>query len=98
MALDPAARGPFAVGPAGFETPGQIPPWTWSTGDALPNGSVRLSGSVRVDRSPNMTLAWVAITGLGPDGRRYIISGPLFDSTSFNGTAWDWFAAIIEGR
>jgi hypothetical protein len=26
MALDPAARGPFAVGPAGFETPGQIPP------------------------------------------------------------------------
>jgi hypothetical protein len=98
MALDPADRGPFAVGPAGFETPGQIPPWTWSTGDALPDGSVRLSGSVRIDRSPNVTLAWVAITGVGPDGRRYIISGPSFDSTAFNGTAWDWFAAIIEGH
>lgn len=98
MALDPAARGPFAVGPAGFETPGQIPPWTWSTGDALPDGSVRLSGSLRVDRSPNVALAWVALTGVGPDGRRYIISGPSFDSTAFNGTAWDWFAAIIEGR
>jgi len=98
MALDPAARGPFAVGPAGFETPGQIPPWTWSSGDALTDGSVRLSGSVRIDRSPNVTLAWVAITGLGPDGRRYIISGPSFDSTAFNGTAWDWLTAVIEGR
>ena len=98
MALDPAARGPFAVGPAGFETPGQTPRWMWGSGNAVPDGSVRLSGSVRVDRSPNVTLAWVAITGLGPDGRRYVINGPLFDSTSFSGTAWDWFAAIIEGR
>jgi hypothetical protein len=98
MALDPAARGPFAVGPAGFEAPGQIPPWTWSSGDALPDGSVRLSGSVRIDRSPSATLAWVAITGVGPDGHRYIISGPSYDSTAFNGTAWDWFAAIVEGR
>jgi hypothetical protein len=98
LALDPVARGPFAVEPAGFETPGQTPSWTWASGDALPDGSVRLSGSVRIDRSPNVTLAWVAITGLGPDGRRYIISGPLFDSTSFRGTAWDWFAAIVKGR
>jgi hypothetical protein len=98
LALDPAARGPFAVGPAGFETPGETPRWAWGSGTAVPYGSVRLSGSVRVDRSPNVTLAWVAITGVGPDGRRYIINGPLFDSTSFNGTAWDWFAAIIEGR
>jgi hypothetical protein len=64
----------------------------------VPYGSVRLSGSVRVDRSPNVTLAWVAITGVGPDGRRYIINGPSFDSTSFNGTAWDWLAAVIAGR
>jgi hypothetical protein len=98
MALDPAARGPFAVGPAGFEAPGQIPPWTWSSGDALPDGSVRLSGSVRIDRSPNVAVAWVAITGVGPDGHRYIISGPSYDSTAFTGTAWDWFAAIVEGR
>jgi len=99
MAVDPAARGPFAVGPAGFEAPGQTLRWAWgASGTAVPDGSVGLSGSVRVDRSPNVTLAWVAITGLGPDGRRYIINGPLFDSTSFNGTAWDWFAAIVEGR
>ena len=98
LALDPAARGPFAVGPAGFEAPGQAPRWAWESGTAAPDGSVRLSGSVMVDRSPSVTLAWVAITGVGPDGRRYIIDGPLFDSTSFRGTAWDWFAAIVEGR
>ena len=98
MALDPAARGPFAVGPAGFETPGQTPRWMWGSGNAVPDGSVRLSGSVRVDRSPNVTLAWVAITGLGPDGHRYIINGPSFESTTFNGTAVDWLTAVIEGR
>jgi hypothetical protein len=61
-------------------------------------GGSGLSGSVTIDRSPNVAVAWVAITGVGPDGRRYIISGPSFDSTAFTGTAWDWLAAIIEGR
>ena len=98
LALDPTAGAPFAVGPAVFETPGQSPAWTWSTGEPVQDDAVQLSGSVRVDRSPNVTLAWVAITGVGPDGRRYIISGPSFDSTAFNGTAWDWFAAILDGR
>ena len=96
--LDPAARGPFAVGPAGFEPPGQAPFGTWSSGNAVPDGSVQLSGSVRIDRSPGVTLAWLAITGVGPDGRRYIINGPSFQSTAFNGTAWDWLTAVIEGR
>jgi len=98
MALDPAARGPFAVGPAGVGLPGQTPFEPRSNDAAIPPASVQLGGSIRIDRSPNVTLAWVAITGVGPDGRRYIISGPSFDSTAFNGTAWDWFAAIVEGR
>jgi hypothetical protein len=96
--LDPAARGPFAVGPAGFEPPGQFPFGTWSSSTAVPDGSVQLDGSVRIDRSPSVTLAWLAITGVGPDGRRYIINGPSFESTAFNGTAWDWLTAVIEGR
>jgi hypothetical protein len=102
--LDPAARGPFAVGPAGFEPPGQFPFGTWSISNALPgsnalpDGSLQLSGSVIIDRSPSVTVAWLAITGLGPDGHRYIINGPSFESTAFNGTAWDWLRAVIEGR
>jgi hypothetical protein len=96
--LDPAARGPFAVGPARIEPPGQMPFGTWSSSNAVPNGSVQLSGSVTIDRSPSLTFAWLAITGVGPDGRRYIINGPSFESTAFNGTAWDWLTAVIEGR
>jgi len=96
--LDPAAHGPFAVGPARFEPPGQTPFGAWSTGRPIPDGAVQLSGSITIDRSPAVTLAWVAITGVRPDGRRYIISGPSFDSTAFNGTAWDWLTAVIEGR
>jgi len=96
--LDPAADRPFAVGPANVAPPGQTQFETWNAGTSIPPGSVELAGSVTIDRNPSVTLAWVAITGIGPDGRRYIMSGPSFDSTAFNGTAWDWFAAIVEGR
>jgi hypothetical protein len=98
MAVDPAAPGPFAVGPASVRPPGEIPAWTWSNGNPGSDGSTELGGSVRIDRSPSVKLAWLAITGIGPDGRRYIISGPSFDSTAFNGTGWDWLTAVIEGR
>ena len=95
--LDPAAHGPFAVGPARFEPPGQAP-FGSSAGYPIPDGAVQLSGSVTIDRSPSVTLAWVAITGVAPDGRRYIINGPSYESTAFNGTAVDWLTAVIAGR
>ena len=95
--IDPAAQGPFAVGPARFEPLGQTPFGSWSSGRPIPDGAVQLSGSVSIDKSPTVTLAWVAITGLGPDGHRYIINGPSFESTTFNGTAVDWLTAVIEG-
>lgn len=60
--------------------------------------SLQLSGSVTIDRSPSVTLAWVAITGVAPDGRRYLINGPSHESTAFNGTAMDWLTAVIAGR
>ena len=96
--IDPAAQGPFAVGPARFEPLGQTPFGSWSSGSPTPDGAVQLSGSVTIDKSPTVTLAWVATTGLGPDGHRYIINGPSFESTTFNGTAVDWLTAVIEGR
>jgi hypothetical protein len=96
--IGPAAQGPFAVGPARFEPPGQTPFGWWSSGGPTPDGAVQLSGSVTIDKSPTVTLAWVATTGLGPDGHRYIINGPSFESTTFNGTAVDWLTAVIEGR
>lgn len=96
--LDPAAHGPFTVGPVRFERPGQGPLGSWGTDRPFPDGAIQLGGSITIDRNPTVTLAWVAITGVGPDGRRYIINGPSYASTAFNGTAWDWLTAVIEGR
>jgi hypothetical protein len=96
--LNGSATPDAEVGSPGFEPPGQTPFGTWSSSNAVPDGSVQLDGSVRIDRSPSVALAWLAITGVGPDGRRYIINGPSFESTAFNGTAWDWLTAVIEGR
>lgn len=45
-----------------------------------------------------MTLAWVAITGVSPDGQRYIIEGLSFATTAFNGTTADWLTAAVSGR
>ncbi len=97
-AIDAAAHGPFAVGQVRFVPPGLAPSGSWSTAVPMPDGAAELTGSLAIDRSPSVTVAWIAITGIGPDGRRYIIFGPSFDSTAFNGTAWDWLAAVIEGR
>ena len=96
-AVDPTAKAPFAIGPARLEM-AQASFGVGPIEGALPDRSARLSGSVTIDRSPTVTLAWVALTGVGPDGRRYILGGPSFESTAFNGTALDWLAAVISPR
>jgi hypothetical protein len=98
MAVDAVADRPFAIGPAAVGLPGQTPFEPLSSGTAAPPGAVELGGSVRIDRSPSVSLAWIAITGIGTDGRRYIINGPSFESTAFSGTTWDWLTAVVEGR
>lgn len=82
-ALSPGATSPFAAAAATLESTG---------------GTARLGGAVTVDRTPGVTLAWIAITGVGPDGRRYILEGPGFETTTFNGTVADWLAAVVSGR
>jgi len=94
-AVDPAAKAPFAIGSARLDMT-QASFGAGTTEGALPDRSARLGGSVTIDRSPTVTLAWVALTGIGPDGRRYILGGPSFESTAFNGTALDWLAAVIS--
>lgn len=82
-ALSRDATSPFAAAPATLESTGVM---------------ARLGGAVTVDRTPGVTLAWIAITGVGPDGRRYILEGPGFVTTAFSGTVADWLAAVISGR
>jgi hypothetical protein len=91
--IDPAANAPFAVEPADLE------PGLRSNGAVAlaPNGA-ELSGSVRIDRSPSLSLAWIALTGVAPDGHRYVLEGPSFKTTTFNGTALDWLSAVLAGQ
>lgn len=97
IAVDPGATAPFAIGPARLGV-GQDPLDAGSTDESVPDGATQLSGSVTIDRSPSVTLAWVAITGVAPDGHRYILQGPSYESTAFNGTGLDWLAAVASGR
>jgi hypothetical protein len=83
--VDPTATRPFATAPAVSE--GQFVA-----------GPARLVGTVSVGRDPNVTLAWLAITGVAPDGQRYLIDGLSFTDTTFHGTGLEWLTAVVEGR
>ena len=54
-----------------------------------------LSGSVRLDGTPWVTAAWVALTGVAPDGSRYMIVEPDYVEATFNGTVLGWLEAAI---
>lgn len=95
--VDPRAVAPFSIGAANL----QLGPSSFSAGTMrvpIADGSVTVRGTVSVDNSPDVSLAWIAITGVAPDGRRYILHGPDFISTSFNGTVADWLTAVLAGR
>ena len=85
--IDPEATRPFAAGAAVLEA-----------ADPSSGEPARLKGSVVIDQDPDMALAWPGITCAGPDGRRSIVDGLSFATTSFNGTAWDWPTAAFAGR
>lgn len=50
----------------------------------------RLEATLRIDRTPGVTLYGLVLTGIGPDGQRYLLSGWEGGQTSFVGTIWDW--------
>ena len=95
--LDPDAVAPFAVSPASLE----LGPSSFRAGaleEAIADGSVTIHGTIEVNNIPNVTLAWIAMTGLAPDGHRYILQGPDFVTTWFDGTVADWFAGLLADR
>jgi len=95
--IDPGTQAPFAIGAASV----QLGPGSFSAGtmqEPIDNGWAVVSGSITVNNVPDVTLAWIAITGVAPDGRRYILEGPDFMETTFNGTVADWLTAVVAGR
>lgn len=85
--IDPEATRPFAAEAAVLEA-----------ADPSSGEPARLEGSVAIDSNPSVTLAWLTITGAGPDGRRYIVDGLSFATTTFNGTGLEWLTAVMAGR
>ena len=47
-----------------------------------------------MNRTPRVTAAWVAMTGVAPDGARHIIGEPEYVETGFSGTVLDWLSAV----
>ena len=93
--VSPTASGPFATEPAVWSPPGEMPggSMTWSSSVPWGPKAMTLSGSVRLDRTPGITAAWVALTGIAPDGQRHLIGDPNYVEATFNGTTLDWLRA-----
>ena len=94
--VSPAATGPFVVSPAVWSPPGELPGGglTWSSSVTWGPRAMTLSGSVRLDGTPWVTAAWVALTGVAPDGSRHLIAEPDYVMATFNGTVLGWIQAV----
>ena len=53
----------------------------------------RFQAKLRLDRTPGVTFYGLVLTAIGPDGQRYLLSGPNGGQTAFVGTIWDWLTA-----
>jgi hypothetical protein len=97
--VSPAATGPFVVSPAVWSPPGELPGGglTWSSSVPWGPRAMTLSGSVRLDGTPWVTAAWVALTGVAPDGLRHLIAEPDYVMATFNGTVLGWIQAAVAG-
>jgi hypothetical protein len=70
--------------------PGQTAPFAIAPASLIDGA---LSGSVRVDRTRGVETYGVLLTGVAPDGVRYVLAGPDGGQTAFRGTVWEWFTA-----
>lgn len=72
--------------------PGQTAPFAMA--DASVDGPT-VSGTIRFNQMPGVDWAVVAMTAIGPDGRRYLLAptGPPTE-TQFLGSVWSWFSAL----
>jgi hypothetical protein len=55
---------------------------------------VAIQATLRFYTAPTVEWAELALTAVGPDGRRYLVTttGPV--QTEFYGSVWSWFAAL----
>ena len=70
---------------------GQAGPFATVT--AIVDG-LTISGTLRFDHTPGIDWAEVVLTGIGPDGRRYLLTASGPEPTEFHGSVWSWFSAL----
>ncbi len=96
--VNPTATEPFVAAPAVWSPAGELPGGglEWSSSNPWGPKAMTLSGSLRLDGTPWVTAAWVALTGIAPDGSRYLITEPEYVEATFNGTVLSWLQATAE--
>lgn len=72
--------------------PGQHAPF--ASVDATVDGTA-ISGMLRL-KAPNVSWAQVVLTGIGPNGTRYLLQASNPERIEFSGTVWDWISALIS--
>lgn len=55
-----------------------------------------LAGSVVTNRDPDAHAWLLVLTGVGPDGVRYVLDASGGGQSTFTGTAWDWIVAVAH--
>jgi hypothetical protein len=97
--LDPTETVPFLTAPLQWSAAGTSPDGNsvWYGGQGWPANAATLTGGLRLDRSPAATWAWLALTGVAPDGQRHLLSSLSGSQVFFHGTVLDWFGAVFSG-
>ncbi|HEX7591196.1 MAG TPA: permease prefix domain 1-containing protein [Candidatus Limnocylindrales bacterium] len=98
--VDPAETEPFLTAPLQWSAPGVSPDGSssWYGSEPWPANAVTLSGDLRLDRTPGVNWAWLALTGVDPSGQRHLLTFPTGRRIFFNGSVLDWFEAVLAGR
>ena len=98
--VDASETQPFLSAPVQRGVTGSTPDnrYTWDSVTPWPVGGIILSGQIHLGRVLNVGWCWITLTGVAPDGVRYLISGPVEDNAHFDGTAFDWIEAVLSGK
>jgi len=52
-----------------------------------------IDASFHFERMRDAKSWWLILTGMGPDGNRYVLATGGGGGSSFNGSVWDWITA-----
>lgn len=67
----------------------------FATAPVIVDGS-ELRAEIVTTGEPGVSFWDLVLTGVGPDGRRYVVDAGNGGSSTFTGTAWDWIVAVTD--